>query len=184
LKACNTGFVILCLLISTSAQADLTLTSPDYKAGDSLTKEQEFKGFGCDGKNVSPRLVWSGAPKDTKSFALIVYDPDAPTGSGWWHWQLVNIPNTKSELVKDAGNKSGKQIPRGAMQIENDYGFKGFGGACPPKGDKAHRYQFTIHALKVKKLDLPKDASGALASFNIRANTIESATLELVYKRD
>jgi Raf kinase inhibitor-like YbhB/YbcL family protein len=123
-------------------------------------------------------------PENTKSFAITVYDPDAPTGSGWWHWQIVNIPNTASELDTGAGSSSTKVAPEGSLQIINDYGIRGFGGACPPKGHGVHQYKFTIHALSVEKLELPDNASGALAGYMINANTIEAFTLEALYKRD
>lgn len=162
----------------------LKLISSNMKHGHFMAKSQEFKGFGCLGGNKSPQLSWFGAPPDTKSFAITVYDPDAPTGSGWWHWQAINIPANLNSLPAGAGAADQKLMPKGSVQIENDFGYKGFGGACPPDGDGAHRYQFTIHALSVEKLELPDGASGALAGFMINANSIESSTLEALYVRD
>lgn len=171
------------IIVSTPALADsLTLSSTDIAAGEFMTKSVEFKGFGCDGDNRSPQLSWTGAPEDTEAFALMVHDPDAPTGSGWWHWQIVNIPKNVSFLPAGAGNKDIKPI-LDSINITNDYGFKGFGGACPPKGHGIHRYQFTLHALS-KKLTLPENASSALVGYMVKANTIESVTLEALYKRD
>src|SRR3954465_14424129 len=116
--------------------------------------------MGAGGQNVSPQLSWSGAPAGTKSFALTLYDPDAPTGSGWWHWVVYDIPATATELPQGAG--SGKApLPAGTVQGKTDFGAAGYGGAGPPPGDKPHRYVFTVYALKVDKLDLPADASPA-----------------------
>ncbi len=148
-----------------------------------LANEQVFSGFGCKGKNISPRLEWSNAPKGTKSFALTVYDPDAPTGSGWWHWLVFNIPGSVNELVTDAGNISKGLAPKGSAQSINNYGKAGYGGACPPKGDKAHRYIFTVYALRVEKLDLDSNAMPALVGFYLNNNAIAKASLIAYYAR-
>ncbi|WP_291619113.1 YbhB/YbcL family Raf kinase inhibitor-like protein [Colwellia sp.] len=160
------------------------LSSQDIAEGKFMSKAQEFTGFGCTGGDLSPQLQWSGVPKGTKSFAITGYDPDAPTGSGWWHWQLVNIPNTVTEVAAGAGSTKKDLAPAGSMQIQNDYGSRGFGGACPPAGHGVHHYRFTIHALSVERLELPLDASGALAGYMINANTIATSTIESLYKRD
>jgi len=175
------------LLLSSSASvfADtLTLSSDDISQGEFMTKNQEFNGFSCSGEDMSPHLKWSGVPKGTKSFAITSYDPDAPTGSGWWHWQIVNIPKDIREVSSGAGSTKQDLAPKGSMQINNDFGSRGFGGACPPAGHGIHHYRFTIHALSVEKLELPENASGALAGYMINANTIESSTIESLYKRD
>ncbi len=176
---------ILSLCISTSVFAGkLTLTSNDIAQDEFMPKTQEFNGFGCSGGDLSPQLKWSDSPEGTKSFAITAYDPDAPTGSGWWHWQLVNIPKNITQIATGAGSIETNLAPLGSMQIKNDYGSRGFGGACPPSGHGVHRYRFTVHALSVEKLDLPEDASGALTGYMINANTIESSTIESLYKRD
>src|SRR5215475_2232951 len=109
------------------------LTSPDIKLNRTIAEEQVFNGFGCSGKNISPALSWSGAPKATKSFALLVHDPDAPTGgAGWWHWLVVNIPASVTELKKDAGKADGSNLPPGAAQVATYFGGPGWGGPCPP----------------------------------------------------
>lgn len=179
----------LAMLFSMSASAcvladNFTLSSHDIASGEMMNKAQEFKGFGCDGGDLSPHLKWSNAPKGTKSFALTAYDPDAPTGSGWWHWQVINIPVNVSEIPTGAGHGKNNTMPAGSMQIENDYGSASFGGACPPEGHGIHHYRFKIHALSVEKIELPANASGALAGYMINANTIESSTIESLYKRD
>ena len=160
-----------------------SLSSPNIKAKGQLTQDQIFNAFGCSGKNVSPALVWKNAPPGTKSFAVTVYDPDAPTGSGWWHWVVVNIPATANQLDEGAGDPAGKALPANAQQIRTDFGFAGFGGACPPQGDKPHRYIFTVHALKAEKLDLPPDATAALAGFMIHAESIAKARFTAYYGR-
>jgi Raf kinase inhibitor-like YbhB/YbcL family protein len=163
--------------------AGFTLASPTVKPGSMLTEAQVFKGFGCEGKNISPALKWSGAPKGTKSFALTVYDPDAPTGSGWWHWVVYNIPTSASELAEGAGTADGKALPAGSLQGRTDFGAPGYGGACPPKGDKPHRYIFTVHALKTDKLDLSPDATAALVGFMVHANSLGKASFTARYRR-
>lgn len=145
-----------------------------------LTKKQEFNGFGCNGENVSPQLSWANAPKGTKSFALTVYDPDAPTGSGWWHWVVFNIPTSVTTLEEGFGNKPSTN---GIVQSITDYGFAGFGGACPPVVDKAHKYEFTIHALDVEKLDLNEKTNAAVVGYYINAHTIEKSTVTSYYDR-
>lgn len=179
------SILILSLSVSASVFADsLALSSNDIAQGKFMNKQQEFNGFGCSGGDLSPNLKWSGAPKGTKSFAITVYDPDAPTGSGWWHWQIVNIPSSVNELAAGAGGTKRNLAPKGSLQINNDYGSRGFGGACPPPGHGIHHYKFTVHALSVEKLELPEDASGALTGYMINGHTIESSTIEALYKRD
>jgi Raf kinase inhibitor-like YbhB/YbcL family protein len=171
--------VLMAVLVAAPAFAadTFTLRSPQIAPGATIAQQQVFNGFGCSGENRSPALSWSGAPAGTKSFALTVYDPDAPTGSGWWHWVVVNIPATVNELPAAAGEQSSKSLPNGAMHVRTDFGTKGYGGPCPPAGDKPHRYIFTLYALKTEKLDLPPDATAALAGFMINANQIGKATL-------
>ena len=167
-----------------ASAAGFTLTSPDIKPNAMIDKKFEFNGFGCSGKNVSPALKWSGAPKGTKSFALLVHDPDAPTGgAGWWHWVAINIPADAKELAKGAGGASGAGLPSGAAQVATDFGAPGWGGPCPPAGNKPHRYHFTLHALKVDKLELPEGARASLAGFMVNANSIGKAKLTGRYGR-
>jgi len=171
------------LLTSLAAQADtFTLTSPDIAEGRSLSEAQVFQGFGCSGGNQSPALQWQGVPAGTQSLALTVYDPDAPTGSGWWHWVVYNLPANTSGLPAQAGSGKGG-MPVGAVQGRTDYGTTGFGGACPPPGDKPHRYIFTLHALKVPRIDLPADASAALVGYMLNANSLAQTRLTALYGR-
>lgn len=168
---------------SLHAATGFELHSPEIRPGALMDKRFEFKGFGCEGENQSPALVWRGAPAGTRSYAVTVYDPDAPTGSGWWHWMVVNIPAEVSALPADAGAVGGVKLPPGASQLRIDYGVAGWGGACPPQGDKPHRYIFTVHALKVPQLDLPSDATAALAGYMITANTLGKASFTARYGR-
>jgi Raf kinase inhibitor-like YbhB/YbcL family protein len=167
-------------LLGSNAMA-FDLTSPDVKTGHPMTEDQEYKGFGCKGGNLSPELNWKGAPAGTLSFAVTVYDPDAPTGSGWWHWVVYDIPSTATGLP--AGVSLISALPAGTKQGRNDYGERNFGGACPPVGDKPHHYIFTVHALKVEKLGVPDDASAALIGFMVHANRIGLAKLTATYSR-
>ncbi len=172
------------LMFAVPAQAaGFKLASPTVKPGSTLTEAQVFNGFGCTGKNVSPALEWSGAPAGTKSFAVTVYDPDAPTGSGWWHWVVYNLPASATGLPEGAGNADGKALPAGAVQGRTDFGAAGFGGACPPVGDKPHRYIFTVFALKTDKLELPADATAALVGYMLNANKLGTASFTAKYGR-
>ena len=160
-----------------------TLSSPDIPSGGTVPQQFEFDGFGCSGQNRSPVLQWSGAPLEAKSFAVTVYDPDAPTGSGWWHWFVVDLPAGTTQLSANAGAKNSQALPAGARQMRNDYGVFAWGGMCPPPGDKPHRYIFTVHALSVPKLEIPNDASAALAGFMINANAMGTASFTALYGR-
>ena len=171
--------------ISVARAQNMTLTSPDITEGGTIVNEQVLHGFGCTGGNVSPALSWSGAPSGTKSFAVNMYDPDAPTGSGFWHWVVFNIPPAITSLPKGAGDVKKKLMPKGAIQARNDYGAFGYGGPCPPPGDKAHRYQITVFAVDVDKLPNAKNdaVSAALASFDLNSHTLAKATLTGLYGR-
>jgi len=158
-----------------------TLKSDDLSG--QLTEMQVFSGFGCTGKNISPSLKWSDAPEEAKSFAITVYDPDAPTGSGWWHWLIFNIPPDIHELKTDAGNLQKSLAPKGSIQSVTDYGKPGFGGACPPEGDKPHRYVFTVYALNVAKLDLTETTPPAMVGFFLNQHALAKASIVSYYGR-
>ena len=173
-------FIALIALGSLLFAGGFTLESNTLEG--QLTKAEEFDGFGCKGKNMSPELHWKNPPKGTKSFAITVYDPDAPTGSGWWHWLVVNIP---ADVTKIASNASSTHtLPKGAVETMTDYSFSGFGGACPPKGDGVHTYIFTVYALDVEKLEVTAKSDSALVGFMINAHTIQKATIISYYQRD
>ena len=171
--------------ISAANAQSMSLTSTDLKEGATIANEQVFNGFGCTGSNVSPALSWSGAPSGSKSFAVTMYDPGAPTGSGWWHWVAFNIPPATASLPKGAGDAKKKLMPKGAIQARNDYGALGYGGPCPPPGDKPHHYQITVFALDVDKLPNAKNDAGsaALVGFDLNSHTLAKATLTGLYGR-
>jgi Raf kinase inhibitor-like YbhB/YbcL family protein len=154
------------------------LWSNDLKEGDRLPEAQVFNGMGYTGGNRSPHLAWDGAPEGTQSFVVTMYDPDAPTGSGWWHWVMIDIPASVRELPANAG--SGSNLPGGALQTRTDFGKPGYGGAAPPPG-RDHRYIFTVHALKTDRLGLDEEASGAMVGFMVFMNSLGKATLQTTY---
>lgn len=155
--------------IAAHAAGGFTLTSPELKANRPIKAEQYANIFGCTGAGTSPALEWKNAPAGTKSFAVTYYDKDAPTGSGFWHWVVYNIPAEATRI--DAG-----KVPAGAVEGNTDIGKPGYFGSCPPVGRK-HRYVYTVHALKTDKLDIPAGATAAYAGFVIYGNTIAKATL-------
>ena len=174
---------ITLIMAASGHAASFSLSSPDIADQRPLTHLQEFNGFGCSGGNTSPALSWANAPAGTKSFAITVYDPDAPTGSGWWHWTVVKIPAGTTGLPPDAGAAGNARLPAGASQVRSDYGVAAWGGMCPPEGDAPHRYIFTVHALKTEKLEIPADATAALAGYMINANALGKASFTAKYGR-
>jgi Raf kinase inhibitor-like YbhB/YbcL family protein len=166
------------LFVSLHAQT-FTLKSKDV--GGQATLQQVYDG--CGGKNMSPQLSWENAPKETKSFAVTIHDPDAPTGSGWWHWVVFDIPSTTKELKTDAGNLTKNLLPAGSIQVKTDFGAAGYGGPCPPEGHGFHTYIITVYALKVEKLGLDANASPAYVGFHLNSNLIEKASIVMYYKR-
>lgn len=156
----------------------LTLSSPQIANSRTIPVEQT-----CTGDAVSPALMWSGAPAGTVSYALTAYDPDAPTGSGFWHWVVVNIPASVSELPVGSGDPGSDQLPAGALQVRTDFGAPGYGGPCPPPGDHPHRYLFTLHALSVASLPVTADTSAAVVGFHLHGATLAKATLMGLFKR-
>ncbi|GLZ81251.1 UPF0098 protein [Actinorhabdospora filicis] len=157
-----------------------TVTSADVRDGEMLAEEFAF-GEGCG--NRSPQLSWKGFPKETKGFAVTCFDPDAPTGSGWWHWVLLGIPADVTSLPRGAGSEGG-ELPSGAYHVRSDYGSDEYGGAAPPAGDHPHRYLFAVHALDTDDLGLADgDYPPAVAGFNLTAHTIARAVITPVYQR-
>jgi Raf kinase inhibitor-like YbhB/YbcL family protein len=163
--------------------AGFTVTSPDIRNGATIPMVHVFNQGGCTGGNQSPAISWSGEPAGTQSFAVTMYDPDAPTGSGWWHWTVFNIPASVHSLPENAGTGQSTQLPTGAVQGRTDFGFSNYGGPCPPVGDKPHRYVITVFAVKVPKLDLDAQSSGALVGFLLHFNTLRTARITGRYGR-
>ena len=181
-------FIRMILILSLTLYADVqaagfTLSSTDVQG--QISNDQVFNSFGCTGKNISPQLSWTNVPEGTKSFAVTVYDPDAPTGSGWWHWLVFNIPESVSSIKTGASVSSGsdKAMPVGAVESVTSYGSAGFGGACPPKDDKPHRYIFTVFALNTKKIEQDKNARPELIGFFLNSHTIAKASIMAYYGR-
>ncbi|NIJ44185.1 hypothetical protein FHR24_000624 [Wenyingzhuangia heitensis] len=174
---------LLLLMIANTLFAQKTFTLSSKTIGGQATVTQEFNGFGCTGKNESPQLSWENAPEGTKSFAVTIYDKDAPTGSGWWHWLVFDIPTDINELVSNAGNVSLKLAPENSVQSITNYGVSGYGGPCPPKGHGLHQYVLTVYALKTEKLGLKSTTNPAIVGYNINANTIAKASLVMYYEK-
>ncbi|WP_203546674.1 YbhB/YbcL family Raf kinase inhibitor-like protein [Dyella caseinilytica] len=162
---------------------DFIVSSPAFSPNGILKDAQVLHGFGCSGQNISPALMWKGEPQGTRSFAITVYDPDAPTGSGWWHWVVFDIPASVHNVVEGAGTVDSKALPATAIQARTDFGTHAYGGPCPSAGDKAHRYVFTVYALKVAHIEVPTDASAAMIGYVIHGNTLGSTSIQAGYQR-
>lgn len=158
-----------------------TLTSESVTDGQPLGNDQVSGIMGAGGSDISPQLSWSGFPAETKSFAVTVYDPDAPTASGFWHWAVADLPATVTELPAGAGD--GSPLPGGAVTLANDAGQKRFIGAAPPAGHGPHRYYIAVHALDVDKLDLPDGATPAYLGFNLFGHAIARAVIHGTYEQ-
>lgn len=157
-----------------------SVKSPDLLSKGRIALSHVYSGMGCNGQNISPALQWANAPAGTKSFAVTMYDPDAPTGSGWWHWMIYNIPATTTSLAAGAGNG---RASAGSVEGPTDFGKKEYGGPCPPVGDKPHHYHITVFALKTDKINVPGDATPAFAGYNLNANKIATARITGLYGR-
>lgn len=154
-----------------------TLESPDFSDGEALPQWARSGIAGAGGEDRSPALQWAGAPEGTRSFALSVFDPDAPTGSGFWHWAVYNIPGTATELAQNAGDPDAGLLPNGARTLPNELRLARFLGAAPPSGHGEHRYFFVLSALAVESLDVPDDATPAFLGFTLREHILGRAVL-------
>ena len=180
------GMVVALAALTAAAPAragDFVLASPDIADQRSIAETFVYNGFGCGGGNLSPALQWRGAPAGTKSFAITVFDPDAPTGSGWWHWVLYNIPASVDRLPRGAGDPARQLHPIGAVEGRTDFGTMGYGGPCPPKGSRAHHFVFTVYALDIDILPVRNGATAAMVGFNVHEHRLADAKLTAIYGR-
>ena len=170
-------FIFLISVGAIMANSSFTLTSETIKNNQTLPNEQVLNSFGCTGGNISPDLSWQGAPTGTKSYALLVHDPDAPRPTGWWHWLVVNIPTTKTEF------KKGEKLAPPMLETVTDFKNTGYGGACPPKGHGIHHYNFTIYALDTEKLDITVDTDPNEVEKLVKSHALASSTITALYQR-
>lgn len=171
----RSAWALPCLLctLATPAAAEMTLDLPGVTDG-TFSAAQVLSGFGCDGQNLSPELICSSAPAETKSFIVTVYDPDAPTGSGLWHWSAFDIPASTTRLDQGAA------MPLGAVQARNDFSHNQYDGACPPKGS-THRYVISVFAMPIDRLPLDDTASAAMVGFFANSAALDRAVVEVSY---
>ncbi|HUB91432.1 MAG TPA: YbhB/YbcL family Raf kinase inhibitor-like protein [Dyella sp.] len=169
--------IVFALSAAVAHAGDFSLQVDATDASGNIAQKYMLNGFGCTGKNLAPALHWQGPPSGTRSFALTVYDPDAPTGSGWWHWVVINLPASARMLPE------GGVLPAGAQGVHNDFGTITWGGPCPPVGDRPHHYVFTVYALDVPQLDVPANATAALAGFMLHGHVLGKAQQTLLYGR-
>ncbi|MCE3006676.1 MAG: YbhB/YbcL family Raf kinase inhibitor-like protein [Rickettsiales bacterium] len=187
MKPTLTGAALIAFMLAAATAVDaapsISLSSRNITPGKPLANEQVYNSFGCTGKNLSPQLAWSNIPPGTRSLAITMFDPDAPTGSGWWHWVVFNIPVSTMTLQEGASGKTGAEnMPAGAIESRTDFGTTGYGGPCPPPG-RTHRYITTLWALNVDSLPLDKDASGAMVGFYLNQHKIASAAITTTFGR-
>jgi Raf kinase inhibitor-like YbhB/YbcL family protein len=161
----------------------MEISSPAIGSDGTIPLKYTANAFGCNGENVSLPLEWKAVPAEAKSLAVTMYDPDAPTGSGFWHWLVVNLPVSATGLAEGVGEPGNAKLPAGGVQARGDAGVAGYFGPCPPEGDAPHRYIFTIFAVKADKLDINADTSGAVVGFNLHFNTIDKASVTYTYGR-
>jgi Raf kinase inhibitor-like YbhB/YbcL family protein len=154
-----------------------TVTSTDVTDGEELPTAQVSGIFGAGGSDTSPQLSWSGFPEGTKSFAVTVYDPTAPTASGFWHWAVADIPVSTTELASGAGDDSGSGLPAGALQLANDASLKHYLGAAPPAGHGKHSYFIAVHAVDVESIGIPPESTPAFLGFNLSGHTLARAVI-------
>ena len=174
----------LVLAAGPARAADFSLSSRDIPANSIIGKKYIFNGFGCTGDNISPQLSWKNPPTGTKGYAILVHDPDAPTGgSGWWHWLAVNLPASMGSLEAGGLSPAALAAAPAIRQVKTDYGTPTYGGPCPPIGDRPHRYIFTIYALKVAPLEIPEGATAALVGYLVNANSLAKASFTALYGR-
>ncbi len=177
------GCAVVALAILAGPASAFEISSPAVGSDGIIPLKYTANIFGCSGSNVSLPLVWKDVPAGAKSLALTMYDPDAPTGSGFWHWTIANMPPDTMGLAEGAGVAGNGKLPEGAMQGRNDAGTAAYFGPCPPEGDKPHRYVFTIFAVRTDKIGIDDGTSGAVVGFQLHFNTIDKASVTYTYGR-
>jgi Raf kinase inhibitor-like YbhB/YbcL family protein len=175
------SLLIMLSFLQAAWAADFTLTTTSFDPSKRIPTKHIFNGFGCTGENKSPALAWKNPPSGTKSFLITVYDPDAPTGSGWWHWTVANIPANVRKIPEGASEH--QKLPKNVIEGRNDYGKASYGGPCPPIADRPHRYVFTIYALNRETVDVNAESSGAVMGFNAKQNSLGEASFTSRYGR-
>jgi Raf kinase inhibitor-like YbhB/YbcL family protein len=177
--------LVCCFLFLICVDADngtFRLESSEWRDGGTVPVRNLFNGSGCNGGNISPAFHWSGAPKGTRSFAITIYDPDAPAPGGWWHWVVFNIPSAMSNIPAGAGDKGSGKLPSGSSQCKNDYGEPGYGGPCPPPGT-THRYVVKIYALDVDRIPGSAETAPGRAAKLVQEHSIGSSQLTVSFGR-
>lgn len=174
---------LLALAATPSEAAEMNLSSNAVLDGKPLPSQLAYDQKDCGGENTSPDLAWSGAPADTKSFAITVFDPDARSGKGWWHWLVFNIPHMVTHLPAGDGSHKSGSVPNGSVQSKNDFGNSGYGGPCPPPGSGMHHYIFTVYALDLDKIPLGADAAPAEVNAVLQQHALARAKLTGLYRR-
>ncbi len=160
-----------------------TISSESFTDGGAFATAQVSGIMGAGGGDASPQVSWSGFPAETKSFAVTVYDPDAPTAAGFWHWAVADIPVTTTSLVEGAGDENGSGLPSGAVTLASDASAKRFIGAAPPPGHGPHHYYVAVHAVDVETLELPEGATPAFLGFNLFSHAIARAVIHATYEQ-
>jgi Raf kinase inhibitor-like YbhB/YbcL family protein len=179
----TTSSILTALWAANASSQAMKVASPTFQNGRSVPGRHVMNRYGCVGENRSPSVSWSNAPPGTRSFAVTLYDPDATSGSGWWHWIVYDIPPTSTSLPADVEHGIGRGLPGRAAQAVNDFGDRGYGGPCPPRGEKPHRYVLTVHALKIDKVGVPHHSSAAFVRYMIFANQIGFGSIEVTLGR-
>jgi hypothetical protein len=179
----KTIYLYLTIIGGTITETAQTFSLKSLDLNDPIASRQVYNGMGCTGENLSPQLSWGNAPEGTKSFAIVMHDPDAQVKGGWTHWVIFDIPVATKELLAGAGDVSAKIAPKEAIQSKTDFETYGYGGPCPPKGKGPHRYDITIYALKKDKLGLDKNAAPAAVMPAINRNTLAKAMIESHFER-
>jgi Raf kinase inhibitor-like YbhB/YbcL family protein len=170
--------------VKPEAKSKFVLSSPDARLAVKVPETYTANLYGCTGENMSPPLQWSGAPAGTKSFVVTLFDPDEHGDpSGWWHWIVYDLPANIDKLPKGAGAEHSSVLPQGSRQGRTDEGKDAYLGPCPSKGERPHRYTFTIYALSVDKLDVPADSSGAMVVSTANDHSLGKAVFIAHYGR-